>query len=55
MPVILDTQEDHGLKPALSKQFAKPYFEETHHKKDLVEWLQGIGPEFKSQSKKKKE
>jgi hypothetical protein len=27
----------------------RPYLKKIHHKKGLVEWLQGLGPEFKSQ------
>jgi hypothetical protein len=30
-------QEAHGLKPALSKSFLRPYLEKTHNKKGLVE------------------
>jgi hypothetical protein len=32
-------QENHGLKPAPGKQFARPYLEKIQHKKGLVEWL----------------
>jgi glutamine amidotransferase-like uncharacterized protein len=32
----------------------RPYLEKTHHKKGLVEWPQGVGPEFKPQYCKKK-
>jgi hypothetical protein len=30
-------QEDGDLKPALDKQFLRPYLERTHHKKGPVE------------------
>jgi hypothetical protein len=39
-------QEEHGSKQALTNS---SYLEKTHHKKGLVEWLQGIGLEFKPQ------
>jgi hypothetical protein len=44
MPIILATsgsrdQGDFGSKPALGKQFTRPYLEKTYHKKGLVEWL----------------
>jgi hypothetical protein len=33
-------QEDCGLKPALGKQFERPYLKKKHlYKKRLVEWL----------------
>jgi hypothetical protein len=32
-------QEDRGSQPALSKLFERPYLENAHHKKGLVEWL----------------
>jgi hypothetical protein len=32
-------QEDHSSKPALGKQFERPYLEKQNHKKGLVEWL----------------
>jgi hypothetical protein len=32
-------QEDQGLKPTRSNSSMRPYFEKTHHKKGLVEWL----------------
>jgi hypothetical protein len=32
-------QEDHGLKPAQSKSFARTYLKNTEHKKGLVEWF----------------
>jgi hypothetical protein len=31
-------QKNCNLKPALDKQFARPYLKEIHHKKGLVEW-----------------
>jgi hypothetical protein len=39
MAVMLATQENHSSKPALGKQFKRPYLEKTHHKKGLAEWL----------------
>jgi hypothetical protein len=33
MPVILATQEDHSLKPAPGKQFARPYLEKSQYNK----------------------
>jgi hypothetical protein len=32
----------------------RPYFEKTHHKKGLVDWLKSVGPEFKPQYQRKK-
>jgi hypothetical protein len=32
-------QEGHGLKPALDKQFLRPYLEKYPTKEGLVEWL----------------
>jgi hypothetical protein len=32
-------QEDHGLKPALSKLFARIYLKNTEHKEGLLEWF----------------
>jgi hypothetical protein len=32
-------QENQGSKPALSKQFGRPYLEKIQHKKGLVKWL----------------
>jgi hypothetical protein len=32
-------QEDRGLKPTPEKEIARPYLEQTLHKKGLVEWL----------------
>jgi hypothetical protein len=38
--VIPATQEaEIGSKPTLGKQLTRPYLENTHHKKGLVEWL----------------
>jgi hypothetical protein len=30
---------DRSSKPALGKQFAKPYLKKAHYKKGLAEWL----------------
>jgi hypothetical protein len=32
-------QEDCGSKPALGKEFLRPYLENTQHEKGLVKWL----------------
>jgi hypothetical protein len=37
-------QEDPGSKPALGKEFVRPYLENTQHKKGLVEYLSGRVP-----------
>jgi hypothetical protein len=43
MPIILATQEAEikriMVRSQHGKQFERPYFEKTHHKKELVEWL----------------
>jgi hypothetical protein len=60
-PVILATQEakiqeDFCSKLALGKEFSRPHLKKTNHKqnKRLVEWLKGVGPEFKPQFHKKR-
>jgi hypothetical protein len=49
-------QEDRVSKPVSDKWFAaRPYLEKkNHHQKALVELLQGIGPEFKTQYQNQK-
>jgi hypothetical protein len=37
-----------------SKKFHEPHLEKTLLKKGLVEWAQGVGPEFKPKPHKKK-
>jgi hypothetical protein len=32
-------QEDHSSKPAQANSLQDPISEETHHKRELVEWL----------------
>jgi hypothetical protein len=32
----------------------RPYLKNIQHKKGLVEWAQGVGPEFKPQYREKK-
>jgi hypothetical protein len=47
-------QEDRSSKPAWANNSTRPYLEKCLHKKGLVKWLKGEGPEFKSQYQKKK-
>jgi hypothetical protein len=53
-PVIPATQEDHSSKPALGKQFTRPYLKKTPSQKRSGGVAQGVDPEFKSQPPKKK-
>jgi hypothetical protein len=41
-------QEDHGSKPAQAK-IPETLSQKTHQKKEMVEWGQAVGPEFKPQ------
>jgi hypothetical protein len=36
-------EEDHGLKPALGKQFTRPYLENTYNNKKTMGWGSGWG------------
>jgi hypothetical protein len=49
-PVVLPTQEDHGLKPAQASSSPRPYLEKTLHRKGLVE----LKPQYCKKKKKKK-
>jgi hypothetical protein len=48
-PVVLPTQEDHGLKPAQASSSPRPYLEKTLHRKGLVE----LKPQYCKKKKKK--
>jgi hypothetical protein len=40
MPVILATQEDHGLRPIQAKRKKeRPYLKKTQYKKGLAKWI----------------
>jgi hypothetical protein len=43
-----------AVQACLGKWFARPYLKKTHHKKKTGEVVQGIGPEFRPNTMKKK-
>jgi hypothetical protein len=47
-------QEDRDLKPAWANSFHDAILKKTHHKKRAGGVVQGVGPEFKLQYRKKK-
>jgi hypothetical protein len=59
MPVILAIsrgrdQEDHNLKPAWANSLRDPTLKKINHKNRASGVAQGVGPEFKPHSTKKK-
>jgi hypothetical protein len=42
-------QEDRGSNPAQANSSVRPYLKKTLQKKELVEWLKVVDPEFKPQ------
>jgi hypothetical protein len=47
-------QEDRGSKSSRANNSQDSTLKKTYHKKGLVEWAQGVGPEFKPKYCKKK-